>query len=303
MGDGSLNVETQAGSSISAFAIRPRRTFLQNLTYLIRRNPVSDVGALIILIVIIVAIGAPWIAPYDPIEQPFKRLLPPSLTNLLGTDEFGRDVLSRIIYGSRVSLYVGVLAIGIALAGGLVLGLVAGYFGGMIDSIVMRVMDVLYAFPFIVLAIVITGVLGPTLTNAMIAIGIVYAPRFASVVRAPILSVKQEDYILACKAMGVPDTRAMVRHVLPNVLSPLIVQTSLAVSTAILSEAALSFLGLGAQPPTPSWGSMLQTGRVFMVRAPWVAIFPGLAIVFTVLGFNLLGDGLRDILDPRLRHD
>jgi peptide/nickel transport system permease protein len=236
------------------------------------------------------------------VDQPFTRLLPPSSINPLGTDEFGRDVLSRVIFGARVSLQVGLISVSIALCGGSTLGLVAGYFGGMADTIIMRLMDVIFSFPFIVLAIAIMGVLGPNLTNAMIAIGIVYLPRFARIVRGPTLAVMQEDYITACRAIGAPHVRTMVRHVLPNVLSPLIVQTALAFSTAILNEAALSFLGLGAQPPTPSWGSMLQTGRKFMVRAPWVAVFPGLAIMITVLGFNLLGDGLRDILDPRLRH-
>ena len=287
----------------SDFGLRPQRSFWQNALLQLRKNPVSDLGAAIILLVILVAIFAPFVAPYDPIEQPFDRLKAPNAKNLMGTDEFGRDVLSRIIFGARISLYVGLVSVGIALTGGLILGLVSGYFGGLVDNIIMRAMDVIFAFPFIVLAITIVGVLGPSLVNAMIAVGIVYIPRFARIVRAPILSVMQEDYITACRSVGVPDGRTMVRHVLPNVMSPLIVQTTLAVSTAILNEAALSFLGLGAQPPIPSWGSMLQTGRVYMIRAPWAAVFPGLAIIVTVLGFNLLGDGLRDILDPRLRHD
>ena len=287
----------------NSFDLRPQRSLLENLVLLIRKNPVSDLGAAIILIVILVAVFAPYVAPYDPIEQPFERLQPPSVTNVMGTDEFGRDVFSRIVYGARISLYVGLVSVGIALTGGLILGLLSGYFGGRVDNIIMRAMDVIFAFPFIVLAITIVGVLGPSLVNAMIAVGIVYIPRFARIVRGPILAVMQEDYITACRSIGVPDGRTMVRHVLPNVMSPLIVQTTLAVSLAILNEAALSFLGLGAQPPMPSWGSMLQTGRVYMVRAPWVAVFPGLAIIVTVLGFNLLGDGLRDMLDPRLRHD
>jgi len=298
-----LNVKEQQMGRENSFDLRPQRSLLENLVLLIRKNPVSDLGAAIILIVILVAIFAPYVAPYDPIEQPFKRLQPPSATNIMGTDEFGRDVFSRIVYGARISLYVGLVSVGIALTGGLILGLLSGYFGGLVDNIIMRAMDVIFAFPFIVLAITIVGVLGPSLLNAMIAVGIVYIPRFARIVRGPILAVMQEDYITACRSIGVPDGRTMVRHVLPNVMSPLIVQTTLAVSTAILNEAALSFLGLGAQPPIPSWGSMLQTGRVYMVRAPWVAVFPGLAIVVTVLGFNLLGDGLRDMLDPRLRHD
>jgi peptide/nickel transport system permease protein len=283
--------------------MRPQRSLRKSVILFIKRNPTSDIGLALILLVVLTAIFADVVAPYDPNVQPFTRLQPPSLTNPLGTDEFGRDVLSRVIHGARISLYVGLLSVGIALAGGLILGMLAGYFGGVIDTIVMRVMDVMFAFPFIVLAIVITGVLGPSLTNALIAIGIVYLPRFARIVRAPVLAVMQEDYILACRAIGAPHLRTMLRHVLPNVLSPLIVQTTLSVSTAILSEAALSFLGLGAQPPTPSWGSMLQTGRVYMVRATWEAVFPGLAIVITLLGFNLLGDGLRDILDPRLRNE
>ena len=297
------DVKSEQRQQEELFSLRPRRTLLKSLTIFIKKNPTSDLGGALILIVVLAAVFADVVAPYDPIEQPFTRLLSPSLSNPLGTDEFGRDVLSRIIFGARISLYVGLVSVAIALAGGLVLGLVAGYFGGLADNIIMRVMDVTFAFPFIILAIVITGVLGPSLSNAMIAIAIVYTPRFARIVRGPILAVMQEDYITACRAIGAPHVRTMLRHVLPNVLSPLIVQTTLTVSTAILSEAALSFLGLGAQPPTPSWGSMLQTGRNYMVRSPWVAVFPGLAIVVIVLGFNLLGDGLRDVLDPRLRHE
>lgn len=298
-----MDSKAHNGRHESPLSLKPKRTLFQNLGLLIRKNPVSDLGGAIIILVVMTAIFAPFVAPHDPIQQPFTRLLPPSPTNLLGTDEFGRDVLSRIIFGARISLYVGLVSVGISLVGGMVFGLLAGYFGGMIDNVIMRIMDILFAFPFIVLAITITAVLGPNLTNAMIALGIAYLPRFARVVRAPALAVMQEDYITACRSIGVPNLRTMVRHLLPNIVSPLIVQTTLAISTAILNEAALSFLGLGAQPPTPAWGSMLQTGRVYMIRAPWVAIFPGLAIVITVLGFNLLGDGLRDILDPRLRHD
>jgi len=297
----SLGVQERGQSDTSSIVLE--RTRYQKVVLLLRKNAVSDLGLAIILIVILVAIFAQVVAPYKPNAQPFERLLPPSLTNPLGTDQYGRDLLSRVIFGARISLYVGMISVGMALIGGLILGLAAGYFGGKIDDIVMSVMDIMFAVPFIVLAIVIVGVLGPSLTNAMIAIGIAYTPRFARLVRGPVLAVMEEEYILACRAMGARDLRIMFRHVLPNVLSPVIIQATLELSSAILSEAALSFLGLGAQPPTPSWGSMLQEGRRYMTKAPWAAFFPGLAITITVLGFNLLGDGLRDMLDPRLRNE
>ncbi len=266
----------------------------------LRRNPIGALGLVVVLLVVLVALLAGVLAPFDPNAHITRPLQRPSSGHLMGTDEFGRDVLSRIIYGSRISLYVGVIATNIALAGGSTLGLLSGYRGGWFDNLSMRLMDIVFAFPPIVLAIAITGLLGPSLTNAMIAIGIVYLPVFARVARGPTLSVKEHDFVLAARAMGAGDLRIMRLHVLPNVAAPIIVQTTLSLSTAILSEAALSFLGLGTQPPDPSWGTMLGTGRKFMEVAPWVAFYPGVAIMLAVLGFNLAGDGLRDVLDPEL---
>ncbi len=266
-----------------------------------RKNLLGILGAGIILGVILMALFAPWLAPHDPTAQIGKRLLPPGGDYALGTDEFGRDILSRILFGARISLWVGMLSVSIALLGGALLGLISGYYGGIADHLIMRVMDVIFSVPAIVLAIGITGILGPNLTNAMIAIGIVYAPTFARVTRGPVLSVMQREYVEAARAVGSTSPRIIFWHVLPNIAAPLIVQTTLSLSTAILTEAALSFLGLGIQPPEPSWGTMLGTGRKYMELAPWVAVFPGVAIMLTVLGFNLLGDSLRDILDPRLK--
>lgn len=258
-------------------------------------------GAALIAGLVLVALLAPLLARYQPADQIAPRLQAPSQMHLLGTDEFGRDVLARIIYGARISIFVGLIAVGIALGAGVTLGLLSGYFGGRLDNVAMRVMDIVFSFPALILAIFITGILGPSLINATIAIGIVYVPTFARLTRGTVLSVLQDEYVTAARAVGASDGRVMVSHVLPNITAPLIVQTTLNLSTAILAEAALSFLGLGTQPPDPSWGTMLSAGRRYMDAAPWVAVFPGLAIMLAVLGFNLLGDGLRDILDPRLR--
>jgi len=268
----------------------------------IRRYPIGFIGAGIVLLVVLLALTADWITPYDPAWQIDERLMPPNADYILGLDEFGRDVFSRVIYGSRVSLYVGVVSVVfIALPIGTVLGITAGYFRGWVDTVLSRIVDVMFAFPSIILAIAIVGIFGPSLTNAMIAIGIVYSPTFARIARGSTLSVANLDYIMASRTVGAKHARIIWKHVLPNVAAPLIVQATLALSTAILLEAALSFLGLGTQPPTPSWGTMLGTGRRYMELAPWTAIYPGLAIMITVLGFNLAGDGLRDALDPRLR--
>lgn len=283
----------------SAQRLRQRRdlAFLRSL----RRNPLGIAGLTIIILVTLLAIFAPLLSPHGPTEQVARRLLEPSSDYLLGTDEFGRDIFSRVIYGSRISLYVGLISVSLALVGGGVLGLIAGYAGGRIDTLLMRLVDILFAIPSLVLAIVIAGLLGPSLTNAMIAIGIVYAPIYARLVRGEVLTVRNQLYIESARASGVGDLGMVVRHILPNITATLIVQTTLLLSTAILAEAALSFLGLGTQPPDPSWGTMLGSGRRYMELTPWVAIAPGIAIVITVLGFNLLGDGLRDALDPRLR--
>jgi peptide/nickel transport system permease protein len=265
------------------------------------RNPIGLLGALIILLTALVAVAAPVIAPYDPASQAQKRLLPPAPPYLMGTDELGRDTFSRVVFGARVSLQVGLLAVAIALTLGTTLGLLAGYYSGRIDDVLMRIVDIMFAFPGLVLAIVIAGLLGPSRNNAMLAIGIVYAPAFARVVRGSVLAVKQEVYMDAARVLGASDWRLVRRHVLPNVLAPLIVMVSVYLSQAILSEAALSFLGLGTQPPEPSWGGMLSASRTYMEISPAMAIFPGAAIMLVVLGFNFLGDGLRDVLDPRLR--
>jgi peptide/nickel transport system permease protein len=273
----------------------------QQVVRLVLRNPIGALGGLIVALVIVTALVAGAVAPYDPVSQLARPLEPPSGTYPLGVDELGRDVLSRVIHGARVSLYVGIVSVAIALVSGSILGLLAGYYGGKIDNLIMRVMDVLFGLPAIVLAIAITSVLGPSLNSVLVAIGIVYAPQFARVARAPTLSLRERDFVTAARAVGAGDIWLVSRHILPNMTAPIVVQATVAFSTAILTEATLSYLGLGTQPPTPSWGTMLNAGKQVLLLAPWTSIFPGLAIALTVLGFNLLGDGLRDALDPRLR--
>lgn len=267
-----------------------------------RQNHIGMAGGMIVIACLVTAAVASAIAPYPPDELHSRsRLARPTREFPLGTDELGRDILSRIIFGSRISLQVGVISVSLALLLGSSLGLVAGFFGGATDDALMRVMDVLFAFPAILLAIGIMAMLGASITNAMIAIGIVYAPSFARLSRASVLSLKEMEFVEAARALGLSDLRVIARHILPNLLAPVIVQTTFSLSTAILTEASLSFLGLGTPPPAPSWGSMLSTSRRYVELSPWPAIFPGLAIMIVVLGFNLLGDGLRDVLDPRLR--
>lgn len=265
---------------------------------------VGMLGAAIIATLIAVAMFGPSLAPYDPTEMNFGApFAAPSRTFPLGTDDFGRDLLSRIMYGARVSLQVGFVSVGLAATLGTALGMVAGYTRRrLIDEIVMRTMDVLQAFPTILLAIAIIAILGKGVTNAMIAIGIVYTPIFARIARAEVLRVKHEDFVLAARALGASDQGILGRHILPNILPPLIVETTLSLSFAILAEAALSFFGLGTQPPDPSWGMMLSESRKFFNNSIWMGIFPGLAIMLTVMGFNFLGDGLRDSLDPRMKN-
>ena len=264
-------------------------------------NRIGLLGAGLVLVCGLVAIGAPLLAPYPPDEPHANwRLFPPNEFFWLGTDEFGRDILSRIIFGAQISLAVGVTSVGLALLLGGTLGLLAGFYGGWVDGLIMRSMDVLFAFPTILLAIGIMAVLGPGLTNAMLAIGIVYAPSFARLGRALVLSLKEMEFVQAARVLGVSDPGILARHILPNLLAPLIVQTTFSLSTAVLTEAALSFLGLGTPPPAPSWGLMLSASRRFVELDPWPAIWPGLAIMLLVLGVNLFGDGLRDALDPRL---
>jgi peptide/nickel transport system permease protein len=281
--------------------LRPQPRLSERAGRFVRQQPIGVLGIIIIVIVVITAVFSPQISPYDPTSQKFRRLLPPSQANLLGTDELGRDTFSRIVYGSRISLQVGIIAVSLALSIGVTLGVISGYIGGTFDNLVMRVVDLLFAFPGLVLAIVIAGLLGPSITNAMIAIGIIYAPTYARVARGSVLTVKNELYLEAARLTGGGHFHIIRKHIAPNILAPLVVLTTLSMSTAILTEAALSFLGLGTQPPDPAWGKMLSDGRRFMEIAPWVTVFPGIAIVIAVLGFNLLGDGLRDALDPRLK--
>ncbi len=265
------------------------------------RNPIGLAGLIIVVATILIAIFAPLIAPYSPSSIAFTRLQSPSLDHLMGTDEQGRDTFSRIVYGARVSLQVGIISVLIALVIGGALGVIGGFFGGRLDSVLMRLVDILFAFPGLILAIVISGLLGPSRENAMIAIGVVFAPAFARVVRGTVLSVMSEPYIEAGRVIGSGNLRLIRLHVLPNIFAPLIVLVTVYLSSAILSEAGLSFLGLGTQPPEPTWGGMLNVARTYMEILPSMAIFPGLAIAILVLGFNFLGDGLRDVLDPRLR--
>ncbi len=269
---------------------------------LLFRGPTAIVAAAVLVVLIVTAFLGDAIAPYSSTETDVSnRLQSPSGDHWFGTDELGRDVLSRVILGAEVSLRVGAVAVGISLVAGVLIGLLAGYYGRWVDDVLMRLSDVLFAFPAMLMAIAVLAILGPGSTNAMIAIGIVYTPIFARITRASVLSVREEVYVKAARSAGAGDLRIIGRHVLPNVTAPIIVQTSISLAFAILSEAALSFVGLGTQPPDPSWGRMLAEGRGFVEQAWWMAVFPGLAIFVTVLAFNVLGDALRDVLDPRQR--
>lgn len=257
-----------------------------------------------LILISFVAIFASLIAPYDPLKMdPANRFQGPSWNHIAGADEYGRDVLSRLIYGARISLQVGVVSVGISLVLGALLGAIAGYYGGWIDMILSRLMDILFAFPAILLAIALMAVLGSNIRNVMIAIGIVNVPIFMRVARASTLSVRDTLYVEAARVLGSGSTRLLSRHILPNIAAPLIVQATLAFAWAVISEAALSFLGLGTQPPTPSWGILLSKGREFMDQSPWPVIGSGLVIVMTVLSLNIVGDGIRDVLDPRMNVD
>jgi len=264
------------------------------------RNPIGIVGAGIVVFCILTALVGPSIYRVDPNDPAADRLLGPSWAHPFGTDDLGRDTLARVIHGAQVSLQVGAVAISIALVAGTLIGLVAGYRGGLVDMLLMRVVDIMFAFPGIVLAIVIAGLLGANRRNAMIAIGVIIIPAFARVVRAAVLEVMGFPFIESARALGGGGIRIMVRHLIPNIVAPLIVLTTVYFSTAILSEATLSFLGLGTQPPEAAWGNMLATSRSYIDQSVWMSIFPGLAIMIVVMGFNFLGDGLRDVLDPRV---
>ena len=263
-------------------------------------RPVAVAGLVVIVVFVAVAVSAPLLAPYDPIATSWTAIRKaPSLAHWMGTDENGRDVLSRVIFGARASLMAGVVSVLIAGAIGVPTGLLAGFAQGWVDSVLSRITDAMLACPFLILAIALAAFLGPNLTNAMIAIGVSTAPRFMRVARAATLDASSNDYVEAARAIGNPGWRVAVRHILPNIVPPILVQGTLAIAAAIIAEASLSFLGLGQQPPDPSWGSMLNSAQRFLEQAPWLAVFPGLAIFLVVLSFNLVGDGLRDALDPR----
>jgi peptide/nickel transport system permease protein len=264
------------------------------------RCPAAVAGLIVIVIFVAAAILAPLIAPYDPIATSWSAIRKaPSAAHWMGTDENGRDVLSRVLFGARASLLAGVVAVVIAAGIGVPAGLLAGFTGGWLDALLSRIVDAMLACPFLILAIALTAFLGPDLTNAMIAIGVSTAPRFMRVARAATLEVGSADYVQAAWSLGARSLRVAVRHIAPNIVPPLLVQASLSLAAAIIAEASLSFLGLGQQPPSPSWGSMLNTAQRFLTQAPWLAVFPGVAIFLCVLSFNLVGDGLRDALDPR----
>jgi peptide/nickel transport system permease protein len=268
----------------------------------LRRNRGAMIGLAIILLLIIVAVFAPVISPHDPTRMGAgKPLLPPSLDHPFGTDKFGRDLFSRVVSGTRLTLFIGVLAVAISCTIGSILGLAAGYFGGVVDNVIMRAVDVMFSFPDILIALSVVALLGPSLRNAVIAVGISAIPWYARLVRSTVMVEHQTQYFEAARSLGAGDFRLVSRHILPNSLPPMLVMATLGFSTAILSAAALSFLGLGAQPPTPEWGLELSLGRDLMRKAPWMMTFPGIAIAITVLGFNLVGDGLREALDPRQR--
>ncbi|MEW5866252.1 MAG: oligopeptide ABC transporter permease [Bacillota bacterium] len=268
----------------------------------LKRNRLAMAGLVVIVLLMLVAVFAPYIAPHDPYKQSLDdQLRPPSRKYPLGTDDLGRDVASRIIFGSRISLTVGFVAEAITLVIGVTLGAISGYFGGRVDNVIMRITDMMFAFPDLLFAIAIMFVLGPGIYNVFIALAIVGWAGMARLVRGQVLAVREREFVEAAKAVGESDVRIIIKHILPNCLAPVIVSATLGIPGAIMSEAGLSFLGLGAQPPTPSWGQMISIGRGYLRFAPWFSVYPGLAIMVTVLAFNLFGDGLRDALDPRLR--
>jgi peptide/nickel transport system permease protein len=291
-------VATLAADIPALRELTPGQRVLQRLKR--RRGAMLGLGVVVFFVVI--AILAPTIAPHDPLQTSWSDVRkPPSATHLFGTDEIGRDVASRVIWGARASLLAGLVSVCISLSLGVPIGLLAGYVGGWTDALISRITDAMLACPFLILAIALAAFLGPSLSNAMIAIGISATPVFIRLTRAQVLSVKVEDYVEAARAVGNSHLRIALRHILPNVVAPLIVQATLAIAAAVIAEASLSFLGLGQQPPAPSWGSMLNTAKNYIDNAPWMAIWPGLSIFLLVLSFNLVGDGLRDALDPRHR--
>jgi peptide/nickel transport system permease protein len=304
--DAELDLERARAATVGAAVLeqqaRRQTSLWGDAARRLRRDKAAVAGLAIIVILVAVALFAPAIAPRSPTDQSFiNKLKPPSSQFLLGTDEFGRDTLSRIIYGSRVALRVGLLPVVFALIIGVAAGLAAGYYGGGADQLIMRLSDILLAFPWLLLAIGIVAILGPGINNVIIAVAIIYIPAFARIVRASVLSIKEKEYVEAARAIGQPDLRIMTRHILSNAWAPIIVQATLSVGQAIIYAAGLSFIGLGTQPPAADWGVMLKSGHEYLRDSPWMGLFPGLAILLTVLAFNLFGDGLRDALDPRIR--
>jgi peptide/nickel transport system permease protein len=268
----------------------------------ILKDKIGRIGLSGVLIVVLLSLTAPIIAPYSPTDMnTVNKLLPPSAKYIMGTDEFGRDIFSRIVHGAKVSIQVGLISVSIGAISGYILGIAAGYAGGKIDNIIMRVMDILFAFPSLVLALAIVAVLGPSLFNTMIAIGIISSPVFTRTIRAAVISVKNMEYVNSARSVGIGTMKTIIKYISPNIMAPFIVQVTLSLSSAILTEASLSFLGLGIQPPNPSWGSMLNSSRKFMEIAPWTIVFPAIFIICTILSFNILGDSLRDVLDPKLK--
>jgi peptide/nickel transport system permease protein len=291
-------VATLAADIPALRELTPRQRVLRRLG----RRRGAMLGLSVVVFFVLLAVLAPTIAPHDPLQTSWSEVRKaPSATHLFGTDEIGRDVASRVIWGARASLLAGLVSVCISLSLGVPIGLLAGYVGGWVDGLISRITDAMLACPFLILAIALAAFLGPSLTNAMIAIGISATPVFIRLTRAQVLSVKVEDYVEAARAVGNSHLRIALRHILPNVVAPLIVQATLAVAAAVIAEASLSFLGLGQQPPAPSWGSMLNTAKNYIDNAPWMAVWPGLSIFLLVLSFNLVGDGLRDALDPRHR--
>jgi peptide/nickel transport system permease protein len=297
--------ETPSADVLLSPSRKPRSPWL-DVWRRLKRNKLAIAGSIVIGIVILAAIFAPLIAPQDPNENGIFKVYPrenkqaPSREHLMGTDDLGRDLFSLIIYGSRISIRIGVFAVGFAIILGATIGAISGFLGGFFDSLIMRLMDIMLAFPTILLALVIVAVIGPGLFNAMIAVGIVSIPTYARIARSTVIAEVNRDYVLAARALGVKSNRILWKHVFPNTLSPIIIAASLGIATAILDAAGLGFLGLGAQPPTPEWGLLLSRNKSHIFTSPWMVIFPGVSIMFLVLGFNLLGDGLRDALDPRL---
>ncbi|NOX98602.1 MAG: ABC transporter permease [Verrucomicrobia bacterium] len=266
------------------------------------RNRTALIGGIIAVMILAVAIFAPWLAPYDPLRQdPYMRLAPSSVKHWLGTDDFGRDILSRIIWGSRVSLIIGISSVSLGMIAGTLLGLIAGYYRGKVGNLIMRGIDVLMCFPDLILAIAITAVLGANLGNLILTISIVMTPRFARLAHGIVLTLAEREYVLAAQAVGVRVPRILRRHIFPNILGELLVAATLWVGVAIRLEANLAFIGLGVQPPTPTWGNMIKQGVDVLINAPWISVYSGLSILITILSFNMLGDGVRDMTDPKLR--